>query len=292
MIRIFQQPFPKEWSLLRGIRMALLSGIIVSVFLWVFEPFGIQQVQLENMNLFILGYGAVTTVVILVLLPLPFLFKDFFKEESWTVGKNIAFFVFNFFFIGIGNWLYTHLLTRLPLMWGSFLFFQFVTVAVALIVAGIFTLLKYSRSLNLNVEEARQIEKEVQDIGRQKAPSEFILRSENEKDEVLKLSDSTLLYIESADNYSKVVYHHDRQIKSVLLRSSLKRTESQINNPMVFRCHRSFLVNLSQVVSVEGNSQGYRLHFDHCQDTIPVARRTGEELHKRLRMLKGGKTVA
>ena len=286
ILKILLQPYPKEWKLNNGFRMAFVSGLIVAAFLWVFKPFDIDQTPVKNINLFILGYGAVTTAVVLLFLPLPLIFKDFFNEDNWTVGKNIAFFVFNFFFIGIGNLLYTHFTAGLPLMWGSFLFFQFVTVSVAFVVAGFFTLLKYSRTLNLNVAEAKQIEQEVHNIENKNSVTEYILRSENDKDEVLKLTSSSLLYIESADNYSKVVFKEKDKIKSVLLRSSLKRTENQIPHPFIFRCHRSFLVNLSLVDSVSGNSQGYRLHFPNCQDSIPVARRTGEELHIRLRSLK------
>lgn len=289
LLRILNQPYPKEWKSGHGMRMALLSGCIVFVFLWVFEPFGIVQSPVKNINLFMLGYGMVTSLVVILFLPLPYIFKNYFNEENWTVGKNIGFFVFNFFFIGIANLLYTHFVTSMPLMWGSFLFFQFVTVAVAFVVAGIVTLIKYSRLLHLNTAEAKQIEAEVQHIQQPLSPGEIILVSENEKDEVLRLAENNLLYIGSADNYSKVVFLENAKVKSQLLRSSLKRTESQIHNPFVFRCHRSFLVNLSNVVSVSGNSQGYRLHLKNCEESIPVARRTGEELHHRLNSLFANK---
>lgn len=286
MFKLLNQPYPKDWKIQKGIRAAFVSGFIVFAFLWVFEPFGISGVDVYNTHLFILGYGAVTTFVVLLIIPLPLIFKNFFRDEKWTVGKNIAYFVFIFFCIGIGNWLYTHIMTGLPLVWGSFVFFQFVTVAVAVVVAGSTTLFNYSRFVTLNVEEAKQIEKEVSKIEKRPERVEWTLLSENEKDEPLKVDSASLLFIESADNYSKIIFRKDGQVKSVLLRSSLKRTESQLNHPFVFRCHRSFLVNLTKVDSVSGNSQGYRLHFSGTDETIPVARRTGQELHERLHSLE------
>ena len=42
--------------------------------------------------------------------------------------------------------------------------------------------------------------------------------------------------------------------------------------PFIVRCHRAFLVNLHQVVKVDGNSQGYRLRLEGCTEEVPVSR--------------------
>ena len=82
-----------------------------------------------------------------------------------------------------------------------------------------------------------------------------------------------LLYIESADNYSSILFKKEGKREKELLRSSLSRLETQIENPRVVRCHRSYIVNLDHVISVTGNAQGYKLHLGDSGDTIPVARK-------------------
>jgi DNA-binding LytR/AlgR family response regulator len=58
--------------------------------------------------------------------------------------------------------------------------------------------------------------------------------------------------------------------------------EQKVPDPKLFRCHRSFIVNLAQVKSVSGNAQGYRLHFSDPSITIPVSRTAGKELRGKL----------
>ena len=36
ILKILLQPYPKEWKLNNGFRMAFVSGLIVAAFLWVF----------------------------------------------------------------------------------------------------------------------------------------------------------------------------------------------------------------------------------------------------------------
>lgn len=58
-----------------------------------------------------------------------------------------------------------------------------------------------------------------------------------------------------------------------MLRSTLRRMEDALASwPQFFRCHRTYLVNLDKVAHVSGNAQGYRLHLEGLDDTIPVSR--------------------
>ncbi|MBP8849665.1 MAG: LytTR family transcriptional regulator DNA-binding domain-containing protein [Breznakibacter sp.] len=42
--------------------------------------------------------------------------------------------------------------------------------------------------------------------------------------------------------------------------------------PEFIRCHRGYMVNLLNIKSVEGNSQGYRLGFNGTNTEVPVSR--------------------
>ena len=40
----------------------------------------------------------------------------------------------------------------------------------------------------------------------------------------------------------------------------------------IFQCHRSFVVNLNNISSAQGNSNGYQLKLGKCPTTVPVSR--------------------
>jgi DNA-binding LytR/AlgR family response regulator len=58
---------------------------------------------------------------------------------------------------------------------------------------------------------------------------------------------------------------------SRLIRSSLKRVAA-MNVPGLVRCHRSFMVNLAQVRSCEGNQHGLKLYLPAVDQPIPASR--------------------
>ncbi|MFQ5674627.1 MAG: LytTR family DNA-binding domain-containing protein [bacterium] len=59
----------------------------------------------------------------------------------------------------------------------------------------------------------------------------------------------------------------------LLLRTSLNRVEKLLRkHPAIFRCHRTAIVNLRNVKSASGNSQGYQLKLKHIDQAVPVAR--------------------
>ena len=108
------------------------------------------------------------------------------------------------------------------------------------------------------------------------------LLSDNEKDR-LDIELSQLLYIESNGNYIEVYYTKDQAQKSILLRSTLKRTEAQLEpHPSVVKCHRAFLINVDKIIHVKGNSQGLRLILKHTDTEIPVSRNFSKSLKDKL----------
>lgn len=90
---------------------------------------------------------------------------------------------------------------------------------------------------------------------------------------VLNVPLQELLYLTSADNYVSVHYLQAGDIKRDLLRQTLKGIEDQLKDMPVIRCHRSYIVNLTQAVKLTGNAQGMNLHLRHGAETIPVSRK-------------------
>jgi signal transduction histidine kinase len=288
---ILNQPYPRAHSFNRQLVNAVLGAIIVTVFLRIFQPFGFGQAPVTNLNLFALGYGLVTFLTLIAFAFFERILPDWFVEERWTVGKNILLYVFLIFCIGSINLYYTSFMTGMPLSLKTFFNFQLYTLSITFIVVSALTMVKYFKMVNFYRAEGLKVQEEVESIKEEEEKNPIaenpiiVFKSENEK-ENLQIPLTSLLYIEAADNYCKFFYQINGKLTSSILRSSLKKIEEQVTYPELFRCHRTYIVQLKNVSRVSGNSQGYRLHFENINESVPVARRMNDEIHNRLRELK------
>ncbi|WP_080054023.1 LytTR family DNA-binding domain-containing protein [Spirosoma aerolatum] len=298
MFRFLNQPYPSEDSPGRELQKAAFIGLFVGLFLWVFQPFGINNWDTPNKDLKIAGFGAVTFIVTAFnFIVWRRLFPKPFSEERWTVGREIIFVIANILLIAITNQFYLGTLLGATghrgIGWfGTIL----ITFSVGIFpVVGLVSL-NYIRQLKKYSQAAAKlpihsvsaddqlVEKELEaEVIRQPAHL-LTLVADNEKDNLI-LSANDLLYIESSDNYCTVVYFKKDQIVKPLLRSSLSRLEKQIAQLHIVRCHRSYVVNLNRVERVTGNAQGYKLHILGGQFQIPVARQYNETLVAELKAL-------
>ena len=101
--------------------------------------------------------------------------------------------------------------------------------------------------------------------------------------EMLEVKAGDFLYAEAKGNYVKVGYRSDsdkeKKITWRLLRATMKQAEEAVSAcPFIIRCHRAFLVNIRMVVKVDGNSQGYKLNLEGCEEDVPVSRAYAKEV--------------
>jgi DNA-binding LytR/AlgR family response regulator len=68
----------------------------------------------------------------------------------------------------------------------------------------------------------------------------IVIKGEN-KAEVLHLKESELVYIESANNYVKVFYLLEGELKNELFRTKISVLLNEF--PLLLKTHRSFLIN-------------------------------------------------
>ena len=84
---------------------------------------------------------------------------------------------------------------------------------------------------------------------------------------------SHLLFIEAVGNYVKVSHLRDGQVRTDMLRATMKQMEETLQGyPMIVRCHRAFLVNLGQVEQIISHSGSTQLLIKHCHESLPVSR--------------------
>ena len=64
----------------------------------------------------------------------------------------------------------------------------------------------------------------------------------------MSLSEESIFYIESQDNYVQIFYDLEGKLSSYLLRCSTQKIEEDLAGTSVVRCRRSFLVNTAKIV--------------------------------------------
>ncbi|MEL6538645.1 MAG: LytTR family DNA-binding domain-containing protein [Bacteroidota bacterium] len=278
-IQYLRAPYPYRESPSHGRRVILFASLFVGLFLLIFQPFGLAAWNHPLKTWALLGYGAVTALVLVAeVYTLRWVFPRWYNDVQWTLGKEILTQLIIILLIAGGNLYYSTLIGVAHLNWQGFLRFLGMTMAVGLFPSVLLT------TSNFFIQ-TRKHEQKV-DFPQESHPpvteTPITLIAENGKDQIT-LNQSTLRYIVAADNYAEVVWDDEGQKTKSLLRSPLSRLEKQLNQPHVARVHRSYIANLERVEQITGNAQGYRLH--KAEEEIPVSRSYGPAIVNQVKSL-------
>ncbi len=268
-----RKPYPvslSRWSII------LVISPFISVFMIIFQPFGLQNLDPDSKSLLLAGYGLVTFVVLCIdLFLVPFIFSSAFKEEKWTVSREVIFLIFIVVTIAAGNYLYSVLLSIV--FWvgikGFFIFTGFTLIIAIIPVIGLIVI-SHNTLLRRNLKASTQLSQMIMDKKGLALTSDnkLVITSEN-KNQKIEIPASNLICIESEGNYVNTWFLEEGKIVRLLIRNTIKNIESQILEAgNLFKCHRAYIINLSYIEKVTGNSQGYRLLIKYLDKVVPVAR--------------------
>lgn len=270
-IQYFNQPFPKaenKWKVIISI------SLFIPLFLIVFQPFNIGLIKGNAKILFLLGYGIVTLIALIIdLVLIEKLFPKFFDERNWSIWKEFVWLLWVIFSIGFGNAIYTAKVfeNSRPTI-EIIISFQLVTFVVALIPITVLIISKQKYLLRKHIDSANSLNKNLQEKSNQVQNSTIRFFADNEKDFV-EFDINDFYYIESSGNYIEIHLLMEDKIIRKTFRSSLKRgLDFFIEIPEVIQCHRAFIVNTTKINNVKGNSQGLRLSLKNCETEVPVSR--------------------
>lgn len=266
MLRLLLQPFPFSTRTSRRLRTALGFGLFVFLFLFIFRPFGLNYLKNGPLALAAFLYGLVCSTVLLSwFLLLPLVFPRIFRESSWTVWKEICHTLVCTLAVCCGNIVFTHFYFHVAFSGGLVLDFLWRTFSVAILPIVLMVLLRQIRLMRTFSRQASELDRQLSARDNDPGPA-----APPPPDGL-----GEFLYAEAADNYVKVFYQGEQK----LIRSSLKQLEEELREHVrVFRCHRTYLVNLDKIVHISGNAQGYKLHIEGVEPVIPVSRSLNGEV--------------
>jgi len=259
-------------------------GAFVGFFLYYFQPFGTASAEFPYKDIFLAGYGFVVSGALLLLdFLLGSLVYKHLKEEDWTIGKQIPLMLFMVSVSIACCYFYLCWFFGYALSWSNFWGFFKLAMSIAVFPVILVILLAYIYQLQKNQTVAEQLNSQstrmqnVPKVEEPITPKKMELFAENGKDS-LSIPPNDLLYMQSADNYVEIIYQKDTEVKKEILRNTLQRLEKQIGITDILRCHRSYIINLSQVERVSGNAQGYKLHLKGEQGIVPVSRSKSKDI--------------
>jgi DNA-binding LytR/AlgR family response regulator len=289
MFTILLQPFPSQKNLKQTVAMGFIAGLFVFAVFYFIKPFGLESFSNARVALIGLQYALVTIFTSLsITLLMPFLFPSLFNEKHWKVWHEIVFLLVLILVIAMGNVLLTAYIFNVKLTAAFVFAIVKYTLAIGITPILLSVLLKQQSLLSKYSKEAKQIEeiliaqpletkKEVDGKIEEQPMQETTLPTIKIKGtnatEKLELNSNQFLYAEASDNYTTIHYIENELPQKALFRLTIKNLEAQTNMvETLFRCHKSFLVNLTQVAHISGNAQGYKLHLQNSTVEIPVSR--------------------
>jgi hypothetical protein len=283
MFKILKEPFPLEKNLAKVNQRLMLLSILVYFILVVFKPFGLKDHH--GSDLFIYAGGFVVLGYLYLWFHF-FVVESWFNESNWTLGKEILNNLLILIIIGFINAIYFSLYEDDSISLVIIIAFEIYTLAIGIIPVTVNIILRQNRLMKYHTKVAGQIdlfdrgEKNIND-----QECRVTLKGINPiKEYSFKCND--LILMEARDNYILLYYLVENQIHKELIRNTMKQCAQEVNRyPMFFRCHRSYIVNLNKIKSIEGNAQGLKLKLQLIEEKIPVSRLLVKEFKTRMKQL-------
>lgn len=258
--------------------------------IWVFllgftlKPLGLGEcmpgIQIQT------AFGLATAVVSwFVAYILPLIFKKFYNPESWTKGKFFSIYLSIVVLITpFVVLIVMYFMSRFSIA-ATYTFSErvFVWVPVIFIVGAFPTIVIYfltknswvkSQQANVKNELVEEIEKE---------NIEQIILCGSTK-ETVTLQPDMFLYAEVVGNYVTVYYIRNNKVEFKSLRATLSQITGSLQTyPQIVRCHRAFIVNMSNVSDMQGNYKNSHLILRDSDIEIPVSRSYIKEIKSLLK---------
>jgi len=104
-------------------------------------------------------------------------------------------------------------------------------------------------------------------------PEKELVSFKDERDQIkFSIKGEDLLFLESTDNYVTVYFLNNNSINKEMVRTSLKKIEELNVYNKLTRCHRSYMVNIENVLWIKKEGRNYVLKLKNAEPLIPVSR--------------------
>jgi len=256
--RFLNKPFPYLDKLYYRLLLVIIMAIYTVFFLVVYQPFNFDEWLTK-------GWWGLVLMGLLAAIPFlisQVLIRSLVKIKKFKVKHLIIWFLFELILLT----LFMSLLYYEP----QFDFLQ-----------NLSTTLKYTVLLIIPPYSFALLVVVLMQIMKQKNKTSYLssnkidlINFKDEKGQVkFSVRSQDVLYIESMDNYVIIFFAGDSDnVNKHILRTSLKNIEQEKYSPNLLRSHRSYIVNLENVIWMKKEGRKYVLKLKNVDTFIPVSR--------------------
>lgn len=242
----------------------LLAGGIVFFILFFFRPFGLSTYP-GNMFVVSLIYAGVSFVLTVAYGWL--VFKPWVRHaQLWRVWHQCVSILLLLSLVSIGNLVVDMILFKSTMSLSRLFAYVYATVLIGIPITLTIVALDYQKRLRSRLATLLQKDTTAQ-AGRTITFHDTSVRSDD-----LTLPMADFLYAEAQKNFVDIYFLHDGHVEHHQLRATLASVLADASDESIFQCHRSFIVNLNQIRSAHGNSNGYQITVGDEHHVVPVSR--------------------
>ncbi len=256
-------------------KLFLFLGISLGIvlFVMVFDPFHVEQLDFENRILFASGFGIIIfLIVFLIGIAHPSFIGKAIEEEKYPELRLGIRNLLIWFLSALSISFYLNFLKTVSLT--SYDVYKIALICLLPpVIIGIYEKMLELREKNEALLLSEEIlKKQISNLEQNESRELIDFYSEN-RSEKFSLQSSDILFIKSADNYAEIHYTEGDQLKKRLIRNTLKNLELQLEAfPNFIRCHRISIVNLHKIEKLVANCNTHALIIKGLEEKLPVSR--------------------
>lgn len=272
LIQYFFEPFPyfhRRWlAVIVSMGWIFLLGMVL-------KPLGLHQLKNNQFGIILLFMLVAAVSVSTVLYILPLFFKKYFNPETWSKGRYWSSIIVIILIAALISTVVTYYICKwenIPITISpvhQLLIWCMRASLGALLPSVIFYFIyrneQIKATLNREIERFESLETEVVE--------ELVNLTGSTKESLLILPQN-ILYAEVSGNYVAIHYLNESgENEKKLLRTTLQQVIDVLSSYSQFvRCHRSIIVNVSNITNIRGNSHAYYLTLRNLGSEIPVSK--------------------
>lgn len=245
-------------------KLAAIAAAIVFLLLFILRPFGLYAYR-GSVLWVSLVFSAVTFVITLLFGKLAFI-PITRHVKVWRVWHQAASTLALLVIISFSNAITDMLLYHHPLSWQMLLAYTIVTFTIGSIITAVIIGLSYQQYLKNKLELLIDKGKET------RRGLTITFHDDSVRTSDLTIAVNDFLYAEVRKNNIIIFYDKDGTTATHEMRMTLTALIAENGFPNIMQCHRSFVINVDNITSAMGNSNGYKLRLGNCLNIVPVSR--------------------
>ncbi|MCP9749226.1 hypothetical protein [Lacihabitans sp. CS3-21] len=275
----FKKPYHSSSMSFRGLLHSMAIAVGVFVVLFVFQPFGIKEIEESEKMMILIICGVIALASMLVCqFAFPFVAKSFYDEHHWNGSKQLiqSLLMSIMISLGLSYFLASKNIGNISFPVDGLVFFAFTIIPLVLFIFVQETMhdSKYKRKAeNLNSDL-----KNKSVVNSDNPLKILVFKGNNEK---LSLIPNQLIYAKIDGNTSEFFYQNPFGIdKSVITIDSKEVLNELIGHPQFVKFSENIMLNTNAIQKISGSARGYDIAIARVNEMVKVSGKFKKNIEK------------